>query len=95
MRKRGYTIDEAVKMTVIKYMRKGSNFVASCLFCILPLKTIKLLLYTYMLTGNICNIILNWGKLVFYISPLEKQAKNLIPLCYIDKNPALRRWLFF
>lgn len=52
----------------------------SCLFCILPFKTIKLLLYTYMLTGNICNIILNWGKLVFYISLLEKQAKNLIPL---------------
>lgn len=60
-------------------MRKGSNFVDSCLSCILPFKTIKLL-YTYMLTGNICNIILNWGKLVFYISLLDKQAKNLIPL---------------
>lgn len=69
-------IREAAKMTVIKVIHeKGSNSV-DILFCILPFKTIKLLLYTYILTGNIFNIIVNWSKLVFYISPLEKISKK-------------------
>lgn len=73
-------------------MRKGANFVDSRLFCILPFKTIKLLLYSYA-HREYFQYNSKLGQISILYQSIRKTSKELNPLPLGCGD--LRRWLSF
>lgn len=71
MRKIGDAIGEAVKMTIIKYMRKGSNL-WTVVYSVFYLAKEIVVVHLYV-RREYLQYTFKWGKLLFYISLLEKQ----------------------